>query len=900
MGGQEMSLFLFRQQAQIKTRLFTGLSIATILTVAFSAWRGGVTELAPAISHDDSVTVSGALNNLPLTFVENRGQMDSSVGYYLHGSSTSVYFTSKGLTIAVREPERNKRRPGSWLGTDAREGGATGYALRLNFVQSSPEVRPVGEEKTPAVISYFHGPKEQWQTGLGTYRSIRYEELWPGVDLTYHGSSDHLKYTFLVKPGASPDMISLAYQGASSLQVVQSGELKISTPHGAFYDQNPVAYQEIEGARVSVPVSYALNDDTHGYGFNVGSYDPAYPLVIDPAIVVYAGYIGGADYERGLGLAVDEGGHAYVTGYSCSGPDTFPAATGPSLTLAGDCDAFIAKVKVDGTGLIYAGYIGGAAEDFGDAVAIDSAGNAYVTGYTRSSESSFPVTVGPDLTYNDLTDNPDDPWDNQDAFVAKVSADGTTLLYAGYIGGEELDFGENIAVDASGNAYITGITGSAEDTFPVTVGPDLTFNGGDEAVNGLDTFVAKIKADGTGFEYCGYIGGAGDDAVLLINNLGVVVFISHGGIAVDDTGHAYVSGATDSDETTFPDGDGFGSLPGPDQTLGSEDGNPDAYIVKVKPDGSGLDYAGYIGGDRLDYAFGAAVDANGNAYVVGQTQSDETTFPVSGGPDLTFNGYYDSYIAKIKADGTGLVYAGYIGGRWYDVATHVVVDDDGYAYVSGSGDTTDDDDTPFPVVGGPALAFHDDPYTGLRIEDAMVCKVNPDPSDPVPENNFVFCGFIGGGNHDQGYDVGFDSVGAAYIVGDTFSGHSYQYSNIPFAVTKGPDLTYNGLEDAFIAKIDLDNDGDGLSNSEEVLVYGTDPDDGDSDDDMLSDDLELKVGTDPLDRDSDSDGIPDGQDVEWLQNVVGDFAQDVFSSRIKASERVCTHIYMDDCYDYYP
>ena len=163
--------------------------------------------------------------------------------------------------------------------------------------------------------------------------------------------------------------------------------------------------------------------------------------------LIYAGYIGGIEDDSGGGIAVDGSGNAYVTGSTESTQATFPVTVGPDLTYNGFGDAFVAKVNAAGTALLYAGYIGGNNSDAGLGIAVDGSGNAYVTGFTDSTQATFPVTVGPDLTYNA----------GEDAFVAKVNAAGTRLLYAGYIGGIGLDAGNGIAVDSSGNAYVTGL-----------------------------------------------------------------------------------------------------------------------------------------------------------------------------------------------------------------------------------------------------------------------------------------------------------------------------------------------------------------------------------------------------------------------------------------------------------
>src|SRR5437667_245698 len=566
--------------------------------------------------------VREAFGTLPLSFVENRGQVDPQVAYYVPGHDTSVYFTRQGVTIALTgatpsrasgpDGLRDVARQTGLPSLPNREGSPQRWAVKLDFVGANPEVRLRGQDPTPAVISYFKGPREAWKTGLPTYAGVIYPNLWPGIDLVYTGTATRLKYTFLVHPGADPDRIELACRGATAVTLTDGGELDVSTPLGGFRDAKPYAYQEVEGGRVGVGATYALSPDAagaHGYGFRLGSYDRARLLVLDPAILVYAGYIGGSSFDRGSGIAVDSAGNAYVTGFTTSTEATFPETVGPDLTYnGGDDDAFVAKVNAAGTALLYAGYRGGTGGDGAVGVAVDIAGNAYVTGFTTSTEATFPVTVGPDLTYNG----------NLDAFVAKVNAAGTALLYAGYIGGSADEGGYGIAVDVAGNAYVTGFTSSSEATFPVTVGPDLTFNGGSNA------FVAKVNAAGTALVYAGYVGGSGVDQAL--------------GIAVDVAGNAYVTGVTDSSETTFP------VTVGPDLTY---NGGSDAFVAKVNAGGTALVYAGYVGGASGELGFGIAVDVEGNAYVTGQTSSSEATFPETVGPDLTYNGNGDAFVAKI-------------------------------------------------------------------------------------------------------------------------------------------------------------------------------------------------------------------------------------------------------------
>ncbi len=693
---------------------------------------------------------------LPLYFVENRGQLDARVAYYVQGRDKSIYFTSRGVTYALTGGGEAKSEPrvrqvgfrqADWVGAPMEAPASQRWAVKLDFVGGAKEVTPAGEERAAAVVSYFKGPREDWKAGLPTYSSVVYRQLWPGIDLRYSGTVNRLKYEFVIQPGASPEAIRLAYRGAE-VRLNGEGELEVTTPAGGFRDEKPYAYQEAAGRREEVAAAYALGAGQE-YGFHVGAYDPSRPLVLDPAVLVYAGYIGGSGSHEGADIAVDGSGNAYVTGITTSTEATFPVTVGPDLTFNGGgftSDAFVAKVNAAGTALVYAGYIGGSGFDYGIGIAVDGSGNAYVTGITTSTEAAFPVTVGPDLTYNG---------GSFDGFVAKVNTGGTALVYAGYIGGSSFDVGSGIAVDGAGNAYVTGHTNSTEATFPGTVGPDLTYDGG------VDAFVAKVNAGGTALVYAGYIGGSGHD-------VGV-------GIAVDGSGNAYVTGSTTSTEATFPE------TVGPDLT---SNGGEDAFVAKVNAAGTALVYAGYIGGSSFDRGLGIAVDGSGNAYVTGQTFSNEGAFPETVGPDLTFNGGdYDAFVAKVNAAGTALGYAGYIGGSGDDVGIGIAVDGSGNAYVAGWTFSTEGT---FPETVGPDLTFNGGAF------DAFVAKVN------AAGTALVYAGYIGGSGEDHGAGIAVDGSGNAYVTGSTSS------TEATFPVTVGPDLTSNangGYSDAFVAKI---------------------------------------------------------------------------------------------------
>jgi len=754
------------------------------LIIVFLAGSGGQgPKVQTASAQTSSVTSSAALNidrdfgKMPLYFIPNQGQMDARVAYYLQGKDKTIYFTSEGLTYVLSERSAEEQTAEKTASVKERlsispaerelrsRKDQSRYAVKLDFVGANADVRPSGEEKTGAVISYFKGKPGEWKAGLPTYSRIVYKNLWPGIDVAYYGTVDKMKYEFVVHPGSDPSLIRLAYRGASTVEVNGEGRLEVRTPAGGFEDDRPVGYQKINGDRVDVALKYLLEErsvkdagpggqeavtKSYVYGFEVGAYDRTKPLVLDPAVFVYCGYIGGSGSDSGTGIAVDGSGNAYITGSTSSTEATFPKFGGPDLTYnGGDLDAFVAKVNASGTVLVYCGYIGGGDWDEGTDIAVDGSGNAYVTGITRSTQTTFPVIGGPDPTYNG---------GYNDAFVAKVNASGTGLVYCGYIGGSGNDCGYGIAVDRSGYAYVTGSAYSMEDTFPVTVGPDLTYNGG------TDAFVAKVNASGSALVYCGYIGGSGDDYGI--------------GIAIDAAGNAYVAGYTRSTQANFP------VTSGPDLT---HNGGTDAFVAKVNASGSALVYCGYIGGSGNDNGNGIAVDGSGNAYATGETNSTQATFPVIGGPDLTYNGgLVDAFVAKVNASGSALVYCGYIGGSsWADSGYDLAVDGTGNAYVTGFTASTE---ATFPVIGGPDLT-----YNGGLV-DAFVAKVN------ASGTALVYCGYVGGLGDDWGRGIAVDGLGNTYVAGYTES------TQTTFPVVGGPDLSYNGgSNDTFVAKISLVN-----------------------------------------------------------------------------------------------
>ena len=708
-----------------------------------------------------------ALGKLPLYFIENRGQTDARVAYYVQGSTTNVYFTKTGVVYALASRAEGNAGAGRALRR---------HAIHLDFEGANPEVTVEGRERTEAVVSYFKGPKESWKTGAATFGGVVYRELWPGIDLEYTGGeTGTLKYTYVVHPGADPRRIRVSYAGASGVRRTEEGRLEVRTPIADLVEDRPYVYQELDGRRVAVESEYqvlgpAAPGEPERVGYRIGRYDATRPLYVDPAVLRYCGFIGGSSFDEIHGIAVDASGNAYVVGETASTEASFPETAGSLDTVFnGAYDVFVAKINPGGTALVYCGYIGGSGSDSAGGIAVDSSGNAYVAGSTYSNESSFPVTVGPDTTYNETGAN------DGDAFVAKINSAGTALVYCGYIGGDVDDTARGVAVDSSGYAYVIGYTLSTAATFPDTGGPDLTHNGG------ADAFVAKVgNTSPYALVYSGYIGGSG---------------IDYGtGIAVDASGSAYVSGYTDSTAATFP------VKVGPDVT---HNGGYDVFVAKLVPNpisGTLLNnyvYIGYIGGSGWDrvgsdagperWVNNLAIDSSGYAYVVGYTDSTQATFPDVGGPDLTYNGgANDGFVARVQADGTGLVYCGYVGGSGDDDVHGIALDSAGNVYLAGQ---TSSNEASFPVVVGPDLS-----YNG-GANDAFVAKLKLNPTDATVANNYVYNGYIGGNGDERAYAVavlGYD----AYVAGFTSS------TEATFPDLVGPDLSHNGgTDDGFVAKL---------------------------------------------------------------------------------------------------
>jgi hypothetical protein len=473
--------------------------------------------------------------------------------------------------------------------------------------------------------------------------------------------------------------------------------------------------------------------------------------------LVYSTYLGGNNEDGGSGIAVDSAGNAYVTGATASSdfPTENPlqAANGAS----GADHVFVAKLNPTGSALVYSTYLGGSGGDGGSSIALDSAGNAYITGQTYSTD--FPTTPGAFQT----ACKGGNCFPNSDGFVAKISPSGSALVYSTYLGGSGYDVSDAIAVDSSGNAYVTGYTQSTD--FP-TKNPFQVASGGEVSV-----FVAKLNPTGSALVYSTYLGGSADDAGY--------------GIAVDSAGNAYVTGATVS--TTFPTKNPLQATNG--------GGGSDAFVSKFNATGSALVYSTYLGGTDVDGGSGIAVDSAGNAYVTGATRS--TDFPTTPGAFQTaYGGVQDAFVSKLNASGSALLYSTYLGGSGEDESNGIAVDNSGDAYVIGETQSTN-----FPILNPLKKRL-------MKPNDAFLSKLNHSGSA------LVYSTYLGGSGKEFGSGIALDGAGNAYVTGSTAS--------TDFPTVNALQPTYGGgANDAFVAKASIEaGTVTTLSSSLDPSTYG--------------------------------------------------------------------------------
>jgi len=716
-------------------QLRVGLLI-TFLLGAPNALCGRLNEAQPGRLGITTSPDSGSAP--PNGFILNCGQFDPAVRFKLNADDHTAYFTHDEVVFAVNHID-------SYLRRDS--------VIRMVFRNASQSSQLEGMSLLTGKLNYFiGGDRSRWVTAVPRFESIAYREIYPGIDAVYRFVDGSLKSEFTVGAGADPALIRMEYVGALSIEVTKGGELSIATESGMMVDSPPIAYQPIGNRKVRVHADYVVFD-THLVGFVLSAFDKRYPLIIDPSIdystylgsgaadqamstvvdaagnayvagatygsdfpvkdslqstygggsidgyvakfgpngdLLFSTYLGGLDDEYFHAVALDGSGNMYVAGKSASA--NFPVVNPVQASCAGDSDAVVVKLDPSGSSILFSTYLGGSSGDDASGLGVTSDGHVWIAGYTKTNDfptsNAFQGTYGGGFT---------------DAFVARVDTSTPVLVFSTFLGGSGDEHGEDIVgectgqphlvIDTSGNAYVTGRTNSPD--FPTVSAYQSSLGGA------TDAFVAKLSPSGT-LAWSTYLGGSGCDAGL--------------GISTDSAGGVYVTGYTASED-----------FPTENPVQATNAGGFDAFVTKLCPSGTTLEYSTYLGGSSNEGNDGGVfrgigaicIDTGGSAYLTGLTASSD--FPTVDPAQGTSGGSTDAYIAKLSPSGSSLLFSSYLGGSNTDFGRRIAVDWLGDIYVCGFTQSSD-----FPT----SSAFQ--PSFAGGYSDAFVAKLDGIPGPIAP------------------------------------------------------------------------------------------------------------------------------------------------------------------------
>jgi hypothetical protein len=677
---------------------------------------------------------------VPLSFEVNQGQVDGQVKFLARGPNYTVFLTPGAAVLGLRH------------------GDSTKY-LRLLMQGAATASPAAGEDELPGRSNYFVGRDPgKWRTNIPTYARVRFGQVYPRVDLVYYGRQGRLENDFEIGAGADPRVITWEVQGAEHIRVASNGDLVLTVAGSPVRLEQPRAYQFAAAQKQEVQVRYRAQGKT--VSFELGNYDRSRKLIIDP-VLTYSSYLGGSGGDAAYGIAVDSAGEAYVTGVTAS--TNFPvSANGYQTTLAGTSNVFITKFNAGGTGILYSAYLGGSGVDIPSQIVLDATNDIFVVGSTNS--NNFPTTSG--ALEQDYSGN-------QDAFLTELNPGGSALVYSTYIGGTRADFGTAVTLDAAGNAYVTGSTQSTDfptmnplqisdaglyDAFVTEVSPTgalvySTYLGGSYSdygtsiavdstgnvyvsgytysldfptqnalqpslAGGSDIFLTKFKPGSSALLYSTYLGGASNDVA--------------NAMVVDSGGYVYLTGSTQS-----------GNFPVTVNAYQSSLlGTSNVFLTKVAAGGASLIFSTLFGGSATDQANAMVADAAGNLYLTGFTQS--TNFPqldsfqailgIAGAgtcgstndvnlPSSTVCA--DAFVAKFASDGLP-VYSSFLGGSNTDTGQAIAVDASGAAYVAGKTFSTN-----FSTTAGTFQWL----FEGSSVNsNAFISKVSPQDAPAVALN----------------------------------------------------------------------------------------------------------------------------------------------------------------------
>ncbi len=735
-------------------------------------------------------------NQIPLTFEPNLGQTDNRVKYLARGKGYTLFLTRDEAVFSL---------------APARSGSSTAPAsavLRTRFVGANLNPMIEGVSGLPAKSNYFLGSDPaKWRVGVPRYSKVRYSKLYPGTDLIYYGRDGQLEYDLVLAAGADPHRIRFAVSGVDQLNLNAQGDVALTIGSSQVTMRKPFVYQEVAGEKHAVKADYVLLSKDE-VGLQIGPYDSGKSLVVDPALV-YSGYLGGSGSDGAWASAVDSHGNAYLTGGTVS--VDFPITSGVVQSTyggTGNCnsgqdfgcgDVFVTKFNSKGTALVWSTYLGGSDKENGVSIVVDKSSNVYVGGSTHS--ANYPVTAGAFQTSLK---------GHKNGFISKLNSNASSLLYSTYLGGSGGDDVIGIAVDSSGNPYAVGHATSSD--FPVTAGAFQT-KCKPCGLGGSNAFITKLNSTGSALIYSTYLGGSAGD-------IGT-------SIAVDSSGNAYVTGETvDADFPTLnPIQATFG---GGGTSCNGNTNVPcgDAFVTKLNSTGMALVYSTYLGGSGEDGGVAIKIDSTGAAYVAGET--DSSNFPTTAGAfqtkfgggsaGCTNTGFTcgDAFVTKVNSTGSAWTFSTYLGGSGDDgIAFGLAVDSSKNVHLAGITDSSN-----FPVTANatqPTFGGGTNPCpVGATCGDAFRTTLNSTGS------SLVFSTFLGGSSDDGALGMALDGNGYAYVVGATFS-TNFPIAGKPFQTTCKS--CSGGIPDAFLTKIGpsadlkLTNSAPGSVPSGSTLTY---------------------------------------------------------------------------------
>ena len=714
--------------------------------------------------------------NQPLFFEKNIGQFDSKVDFVSRNNHLNLYLGANHAKVSFDPLNRENY-------------------IKIILLDTDQNTQSKGIDQKSGKTNYFFGQeKETWLNSIPLYKKVSYQSVYPGIDLLYYGNNGELEYDFIVAPDIDYRIIKLKFEGAEKLELNETGDLLLHTKQGTIVQKAPFVYQENNYRKQIIESQYLLADNNQ-VSFQIADYDKTRPLIIDP-VLTYASYLGDTNNEEGNDIAIDGDGNSYIVGSTTS--VDFPLNKPfQNQYGGGESDLFVSKFNADNTH-IFTTYLGGSANDKGLSIAVDQTGYIYIAGETNSRD--FPTILPVQSTLSGNNNCNEGKSDCNDAFIAKLSNDGSELIFSTYLGGDNKEIARSIAVDDDGNVYIAGVTTSYN--FPVKNEIQSTLKQQEVSeselrdkcgVNKLiknhgDAFISKLDTNNYSYIFSTYLGGTCVDAAF--------------GIDLDNSKNIFVTGVTASPD--FPvqiDADVCSEL-----NITEEECLPfqedfkfqtDIFLLKLNPEGNKILYATYFGDSGAEIGLDVTIDNAGSAYITGYTDSPNLGHlnPFQG----KHGGGRDAFIAKFSAEKGGLLYSSYLGGDKDDEGHGIAVNTENEIYIAGK--TSSDD---FPVnnpirgiYGGKGDAFISKLCFPVEDENKSIddpCKLSDESSNLL---RLVYSSYLGGSAKDSVKSISLtENINPEiFLVGKTKSTDLTTVNPLTgFTINQGK-------EDVFIAKL---------------------------------------------------------------------------------------------------